>query len=218
MAHVCSCEHPLNTTYTVERKTESGIVKEETSGLAIPVQVVKENGASESNIQEVEGMNLGVFRAIDDREANKGKAGYQEIEYLVIPYELIDSEEGRAILEYYGIVIPDIEVIEHESLNGIVGLYAGIIWQGPTRDESGKIIDYIKPYDVRAHIVYAGCELSSTIKETNKYTGKEGLQCTEKGIYIVLHPLKEWNEHHEVGIKDGKIVDLKGHEGTDLLQ
>lgn len=220
----------------------------EINGLGIPIEVIKDMGVSESKIAQLEKdlKEFGVLRAIDDRKgkediekgvekvSEKGKDS-REIEYLVIPFEIIDSKSGMEMLEEAGITIPDIELLEHEiigSESGIVGQFVGVVWKEPTRIKVGskieskveselpgkenestgkeKVVDYIKPYDVRGHIVYAGCEFESTTKEIDRF-GKEVLQCENgKNIYIVLHQIDEWISWHTVGLdKDRRVKELK---------
>lgn len=208
MTHICSCEHPLFVTLT-----GIGGYEDKLECLAIPVQVIEEMGG---DIQKALMIDSRIVRVFDERGIEGSKIGgdshktdHHEIEYLLIPFEIIDSEKGMKALEEAGIKIPDMELMDHEmigSTTGIIGTYMGVIWKEPAKDEmTGKLIDHLKPYDVRGHIVYTGCDISLVHKEMDRF-GKEILQCSEKGIYIVLHPLDEWTSHHMVELKNGKIV------------
>jgi hypothetical protein len=79
--------------------------------------------------------------------------------------------------------LPDMEVVETESLTGIIGTYMKVTWQEP---HSGT-----KKYDVRGHIVVAGCP-------------EDAQKCDVKSIYEVYHPIDEWISDH--------IIELKGKE------
>ena len=106
------------------------------------------------------------------------------------PILLIDSRDGKdvtylsmpveIIVDGYFDTIPDMEVVETESLTGITGYYMKVTWKEPPFTA--------KKYDVRGHIVVAGCP-------------EEALQCDSKNIYVCYHPLEEWI--------DGHIVELK---------
>lgn len=45
----------------------------------------------------------------------------------------------------------------------------------------------IKSYEVNEHLVYAGCEI-------DELSGKK--YCKDKQLYLVLHPIEEWNSFH----------------------
>jgi hypothetical protein len=51
--------------------------------------------------------------------------------------------------------------------------------------------DHMKQYLTNEHIVFAGC--SSPVK-----VGAHGLKCDSKEIYLSLHPINEWTEHHVI--------------------
>lgn len=109
----------------------------------------------------------------------------QEVEYLAMPLEVIEDGE---------LPVPDIDVLETEDLDGITRHYVKVTWKEVTPGL------HVKKYDVVGHIVTAGCELSNATK------GEDGqLQCDSKGIYVVLHPVKEWIDRHVIEISPGKI-------------
>jgi hypothetical protein len=112
------------------------------------------------------------------------KRNGQEIDYLAMPLEIIDS----------GIIpVPDIDIQHAEGLDGIFRDYVAIKWKDITPDL------HVKKYDVVGHVVFAGCELSEALKE------KDGnIKCDTKSIYMVLHPLDEWVENHIVEISPTK--------------
>lgn len=99
----------------------------------------------------------------------------QNIEYLALPTEVIHGEMGGEPFE------PIMDTYETEGLDGIIRLYMAVVWKEPDHDG-------IKKYDVKGHIVYAGCSL-------------EDLQCDTKSIYAVLHPIDEWLSHHIIELK-----------------
>lgn len=97
----------------------------------------------------------------------------KEIQFLGMPLDVIGEGNGFDNL-------PDTEVVETESLTGIIGQYMKVTWQDPP--ESAK------KYDVVGHIVVAGCP-------------EEDLQCDTKNIYVVYHPISEWIDEHIVELK-----------------
>ena len=114
---------------------------------------------------------------IDKRDA-------KEVEYLAMPLEVIENGEMS---------VPDIDVQEAEGLDGIMRDYVVVRWQDITPNM------HTKKYDVKGHVVTAGCELSEAIKEEDGH-----LQCDSKSIYTVLHPLEEWMEQHVIEIPSAK--------------
>lgn len=108
---------------------------------------------------------------VDDRDG-------KEIEYFAMPIVTI-QDEGRG---FDNSSLPDMEVVETESLTGIFGQYMKVTWQEP---HDGAIL---KKYDVHGHIVTAGCP-------------EYALQCDAKNIYEVYHPMEEWIEFHIVELK-----------------
>ncbi len=110
----------------------------------------------------------------------------EDIEYLAMPLEIIDT----------GIIpVPDLEIQDAEGLDGIVRRYVAVKWKDITPDL------HVKKYDVVGHVVFAGCELSETLKGENG-----NLKCDTKSIYMVLHPLDEWAEKHIIEISPIKKV------------
>ena len=99
-----------------------------------------------------------------------------EIEFFALPIETIKDGFG------FGDTLPDMEVVDAESLTGIIGTYMKVVWKEP---HSGT-----KKYDVQGHIVVAGCS-------------EDALECDVKNIYEVYHPIDEWIEYHiiELGKK-----------------
>ena len=80
---------------------------------------------------------------IDKRDA-------KEVEYLAMPLEVIENGE---------ISVPNIDVQEAEGLDGIMRNYVVVRWQDITPNM------HTKKYDVKGHVVTAGCELSEAIKK-----------------------------------------------------
>lgn len=106
------------------------------------------------------------------------------IDFIAVPFDAIEDRQ---------IYVPDTEVIEQE-VDGIVRLYMVVMWKEP-------IDEYVKKYDVRGHIFVAGCE-PSHLKENEE--GK--LQCDEKSIFITMHPIDEWVDHHIVELGIGQYT------------
>lgn len=94
----------------------------------------------------------------------------EEIEYLSIPIE--DLEE-------HGVEIPEFEEVKENGKS-----FMAVMWADPKNATTKK-------YEVNDHIVVMGCE--GKIKN-----GK--VQCKKKELYVVLHPMSEWIEHHIVNI------------------
>ncbi len=116
------------------------------------------------------------------------KRNDQEIEYLAMPLEVIEGGD---------MPVPDIEVQNTEGLDDIVRQYVAVKWKDITPDL------HIKKYDVVGHVVFAGCEVSETLK------GEDGgLKCDAKSIYMVLHPFEEWIENHMIEISPIKTSDM----------
>lgn len=108
---------------------------------------------------------------VDDRYSER-------IEYISIPDEVFD-EMGE-------IRKPEFEVVEEEGFDKNIHKYMAVLWKNP-KDATTK------KYDINDHIVVAGCDFPMSKK------GK--LRCAEKEIYVVLHPIDEWKEHHMIKVK-----------------
>lgn len=136
---------------------------------AIPVDVAEEKGIQRQPV---------------DLEVTVDIEG-QDTQFLAIPFETVIER---------GIEIPKWELVDYDIPVGIGGDYitkqfAKVTWKDPT-DE------YTKKYEVKEHIVIAGCKHSEASKIFDELEGKERLQCTEKEIFSVLHPVDEFlNEH-----------------------
>lgn len=145
---------------------------------AIPVEVAEERG-----IQRIES-DIEVIVKIDD----------QDVKFLAIPFETASKR---------GIEIPEIEIVDHDIPIGLLGKdfitkqFVKLKWKKIDPDS------YTKKYDIREHIVVAGCKLSDTLKEFDESEKKEKLKCTEKEIFDVLHPIDEFLNQHfmEIEIK-----------------
>lgn len=100
------------------------------------------------------------------------------IEYLAMPIDVIKDGD---------MPVPEIDYEEAEGFDGVTRDYISVIWQ---KIKDGSVM---KKYDVAGHIVKAGCEIPETSR------GEDGqLQCTDKSIFVVLHPAEEWVEQHVV--------------------
>lgn len=114
---------------------------------------------------------------IDNREG-KGT------EYLAVPIEIIKGGD---------IPVPEIDYEETEGLDGITREYVKVVWM---KIKDG---DVVNKYDVVDHIVTAGCLPEDASK------GEDGhMVCTEKSIYTVLHPIKEFVEQHVIELPETK--------------
>lgn len=100
----------------------------------------------------------------------------KEIEYFAMPIETIQDGSGG----FDDSSLPDMEVVEAESLTGIIGTYMKVVWKEPHSGTS--------KYDVHGHVVVAGCP-------------EDALECDAKNIYVVYHPIEEWIDHHIVELK-----------------
>lgn len=100
-----------------------------------------------------------------------------EIEYLAFPDEYIDDMDGV-------IKVPKFEVVKEEGFDGKIHEYMGVMYKDPLEATTKK-------YEVNNHIVIAGCD--SKVSEDGKK-----LQCKKKELYVVFHPLEEWQENHVV--------------------
>lgn len=109
---------------------------------------------------------------VDDRDEDN-------IKYISIPEEVLE-EEG-------GLDNPEFEKVTEEGFDGELHEYMAVIWKEPKNAHTKK-------YDVNEHIVVAGCDA----KVDNN--GKK-IACRKKEMYMVLHPWKEWNDHHIVKIR-----------------
>lgn len=139
---------------------------------AIPIEVVEEKDIKRLPV------DLEVTVDIDG----------QPVKFLAIPFETVAER---------GIEVPEIEIVDHDIPLGIKGDY---ITKQFTKVKWNKITDdsYTKKYDLRDHIVIAGCKRSDALKNKkfDELEGKEKLHCTEKEIFSVLHPMDEFlNEH-----------------------
>jgi hypothetical protein len=123
--------------------------------------------------------------------------GKNNKEYFAIPVDVAEEKgiQQRADLGDLEIKV-DIEGQDTKFLAvGLHGEYitkqfAKVTWKKPAVDS------YTKKYEVKGHIVIAGCKHSETSKMFDEAEGKEKLQCTEKEIFSVLHPIEEFlNEH-----------------------
>jgi hypothetical protein len=139
---------------------------------AIPVDVAEEKGIQQR-------ADLGDLEIKVDIEG-------QDTKFLAIPFETVISR---------GIEVPEWELVDYDIPVGLHGEYitkqfAKVTWKKPAVDS------YTKKYEVKGHIVIAGCKHSETSKMFDEAEGKEKLQCTEKEIFSVLHPIEEFlNEH-----------------------
>lgn len=105
----------------------------------------------------------------------------ENIEYFAMPKEIIKDKNDT-------ITLPIIEIIETD-LKGKPGEFVAVMWNEMYGTEN------IKEYVVNDHLVMAGCDISSMIDKNGK------LQCDEKKIYLVLHPMDEWLDHHVVELR-----------------
>ncbi len=105
----------------------------------------------------------------------------EDISYISIPEEIFK--------EWGSIEVPLFEEIKDKGFDDELHDYMAVIWRDPKNATTKK-------YDINDHIVIAGCDLPTDNK------GK--LKCVEKEIYVVLHPIDEWIDHHMIKISDEK--------------
>ncbi|MDD3474353.1 MAG: hypothetical protein PHP08_00435 [Candidatus Dojkabacteria bacterium] len=106
------------------------------------------------------------------------KRDNDEIEYIAFPRDYIEDVDGE-------IDVPEFEEIEEEGFDGKRHKYMAVLFQDPEDA-------YTKKYDVAEHIVVAGCHVETDGKK---------MKCKKKELFIVLHPIQEWEEHHMVKIR-----------------
>lgn len=99
------------------------------------------------------------------------------IEYLAFPDDYIDEVEGE-------IDVPKFDVVEEEGFDRKKHVYMSVLWKDPKNATT-------KRYDVADHIVVAGCEARVD-------TDGKKMQCKRKELFVVLHPIDEWKDHHIV--------------------
>jgi hypothetical protein len=152
---------------------------------ALPIDVVKERG-----IQIEKGVENGLNGDLEIDVEIEGKP----VKFLAIPFDTVKRRH---------IEIPEIEIVDHDIPIGLKGDY---ITKQFTKVTWKKVTDeFTKKYDIKGHIVIAGCKPSETVK-TGDEEGKDKdgeekfqhqkLQCTEKEIFSVLHPMEEFLEDH----------------------
>ena len=100
--------------------------------------------------------------------------------YWSMPDDELVNENDKNGKEntFEGFKIPRLDNITEKGRD-----YMAVMWRNP------KNID-LTSYIVNDHIVYAGCSFGDKIKRNGKMT------CKEKELYIVLHPIDEWNFFH----------------------
>lgn len=152
---------------------------------ALPIEIAKERGIQIRR-------DLGDLEIVVNRDD-------RDIIFLAIPFRTVKERN---------IEIPEIEIVDHDVLVGqdiISKQFMKLTWQ--------KIIDeVVKKYDLRGHVVVAGCKPSEMVKELEfDLLGKEKeiLRCSDKGIFTILHPMEEFLEKHILELKNKEIVSLK---------
>jgi hypothetical protein len=100
--------------------------------------------------------------------------------FISIPLSIVDRD----------MPIPDMEVVEEVDSDNKTKMYMKVQWQKPPKDPK-------KYFDIGGdHIVLAGCP-------------KEALQCDAKSIYVVYHPIDEWESYHMIELKENKNISGK---------
>ncbi len=92
------------------------------------------------------------------------------VRYLAYPEEHVQKMLGKL----------DIEVQKFEGND-----YVGVKY----KDIASS--DLMKQYLTNEHTIFAGC--SAPVK-----VGDKGLKCESKEIYLSLHPIDEWTDHHVI--------------------
>lgn len=150
---------------------------------ALPIDVAEERG-------------IQIRKDLGDLEVIVNRDG-RDIKFLAIPFKTVETRN---------IDIPEFETVDHDVLVGndvIVKQFLKVTWQ--------KVIDEIvKKYDLRGHIVIAGCKPSEMVKELgfDDLLGqeKEILRCSGKLIFVVFHPIDEFLEGHILELRNKKVV------------
>lgn len=150
---------------------------------ALPIDVALERG-------------IQIRKDLGDLEIIVNRDG-RDIIFLAIPFRTV---------EVRNIEIPEIEMVDHDVLVGtdvIVKQFMKVKWQ--------KVIDEIvKKYDLRGHIIIAGCKPSEMVKELtfDDLIGKEKevLRCSDKGIFTALHPMDEFLGLHILELRNKEVV------------
>lgn len=116
---------------------------------------------------------------IEKLEADRTKPSFIEtkktddgdsVKYLAFPEEHVQNMLGKL----------DIEVQKFEGND-----YVGVKY----KDIASS--DLMKQYLTNEHTIFAGC--SAPVK-----VGDKGLKCESKEIYLSLHPIDEWTDHHVI--------------------
>ena len=92
------------------------------------------------------------------------------VKYLAYPEEHVQKALGKL----------DIDVQKFEGKD-----YVGVNYK-PIESS-----DHIKQYLTNEHTIFAGCN-------TPVKVGDHGLKCESKEIYLSLHPIDEWTDHHVI--------------------
>lgn len=100
------------------------------------------------------------------------KRDSEEIKSIAIPFDIMDG---------YNLPVPDMEVTEETGQDNVKRKYMKVQWIEPHKD--------VKRYYIAEHIVLAGCP-------------EENLSCDLKNIYVVYHPIDEWNSFHMIDVKE----------------
>lgn len=178
MTVICACNYPI---WLYDKNNKEYF--------SIPVDIAKEKGIEYRP-------DLGDLEIVINRDG-------QDIKFLAIPMETMSESSSSRGLE--SDIIPEIEMVDHESILSdgptIVRQFMKVTWL--------KITDeFTKEYDVRGHIFIAGCKPFDMVKEKefNHLEGEEKdvLRCSEKGIFVVLHPIDEFLDKHIIELESLK--------------
>lgn len=144
---------------------------------AIPVDIAEEKGIQKQK---------------EDLEITVEIEG-KDVKFLAIPFETVEKRH---------IEIPEVEMIDYDIPIGLSGDH---ITKQFTKVTWKKVTDeFIKKYEIKGHIVIAGCKHPETLIDIDKIDksingpGSDGnkLHCTEKEIFAVLHPMDEFLDEH----------------------
>ncbi len=208
--------------------TEIETPEEEICICLIPVWMYDENDKEYYSlpVQTIRAQNIRIRPDLGDVEVTLKREG-RDIKFIAMPFETLKER---------GIEVPQSEMVDHEvplsDGTYITKPFMKLTWQkilnfcGLTgsnsigsstgSDSTGSDCYHIRKYDVKGHIVSAGCHLSETIKEKkfDEIEGKEKevLRCAnDKDIYVALHPIDEFLESHieEIHMSDKKEIKME---------
>ena len=114
------------------------------------------------------------------------KRNGETVEYFAVPNVTIDEMDGE-------LPVPNIEFVKRPDLNKSPAKdYVKVSWVKDSKSPKTKEYEII-PHggvDSDSHIVVAGCNNPNSSK----------CKLSDKTIFAVYHPLREWKKQHKVTI------------------